>query len=161
MRNLTTCLWFDNQAEEAANFYVSIFKNSKMGRTLYYGEAGKDIHGKPAGSVLTVTFEVNGQEFEALNGGPEFKFSEAVSFIVNCESQEEVDEMWDKLLEGGKPQQCGWLKDKYGVSWQIVPTILGDMLQGPDTGRRERVMDAMLQMVKLDIPTLQQAYDGR
>jgi predicted 3-demethylubiquinone-9 3-methyltransferase (glyoxalase superfamily) len=163
MQKITPCLWFDNNAEEAANFYTSIFKNSKIGNISRYGEAGYEIHGKPAGTVLTIEFELNGQAFTALNGGPMFKFNEAISFQVGCESQEEVDYYWGKLSEGGdeKAQQCGWLKDKYGVSWQIVPTILGKMLQDKDAKKSESVMKALLQMKKLDINTLKQAYERR
>src|SRR5881296_1223338 len=128
MQKITPCLWFDSQAEEAANFYVSIFKNSKIGTVARYGEEGREITGKPKGSVMTLTFELDGQEFMALNGGPMFKFSPATSFIVNCESQQEVDRFWEKLSEGGEEGQCGWLKDKYGVSWQIVPTVVGELL---------------------------------
>lgn len=160
MQNITPCLWFDSNAEEAANFYTSVFKNSQIGKISRYGEAGYEIHGKPAGTVLTVEFELNGHTFTALNGGPMFKFNEAISFQVNCESQEEVDYYWRKLSEGGdeKAQQCGWLKDKYGVSWQIVPTVLGEMLQDKDPKKSERVMKALLQMKKIDIKGLQQAY---
>ncbi len=161
MRKITPCLWFDNQAEEAANFYVSIFKNSRIGRVARYGEEGATVSGKPKGSTMTVTFELDGQEVMALNGGPMFKFSPAISFIVNCETQQEVDRLWEKLSEGGEKQQCGWLKDKYGVSWQIVPTALGEMMQNRDPKRTERVMQALLQMTKLDINGLRQAYEQR
>ena len=123
MQKITPCLWFDSQAEEAANFYVSIFKNSKIGNITRYGEAGAKVSGRPKGSVMTVTFEIEGQDFMALNGGPHFKFSEAISFMVNCETQEEIDEMWEKLSDGGEKGQCGWLKDKYGLSWQIAPPL--------------------------------------
>ena len=161
MQKITPCLWFDNNAEEAVNFYTSIFKNSKIGNISRYGEAGYEIHRKPAGTVLTIEFELNGQAFTALNGGPMFKFNEAISFQVGCESQEEVDYYWGKLSEGGDKtaQRCGWLKDKYGVSWQIVPTILGKMLQDKDAKKSESVMKALLQMKKLDIKTLKQAYE--
>lgn len=161
MQKITPCLWFDDQAEEAANFYASVFKNSKVKSMARYGEAGREIHGKPAGSVLTVAFELDGQEFTALNGGPVFKFNEAISFQVNCKTQEDVDYYWEKLSEGGdeQAQQCGWLKDKYGVSWQIVPAVLGEMLQDKDAKKSERVMTALLQMKKLDIKTLRQAYE--
>ena len=161
MQKITPCLWFDNNAEEAVNFYTSIFKNSKIGNISRYGEAGYEIHRKPAGTVLTMEFELDGQAFTALNGGPMFKFNEAISFQVGCESQEEVDYYWEKLSEGGdkKAQQCGWLKDKYGVSWQIVPTVLGRMLQDKDAKKSESVMKALLQMKKLDIKTLKQAYE--
>jgi predicted 3-demethylubiquinone-9 3-methyltransferase (glyoxalase superfamily) len=149
-------LWFDTEAEEAAEFYTSIFKNSKITNVSYYGPAGP----RPAGTVLTVTFELDGQEFTALNGGPDFKFTEAISLLVNCESQEEVDELWEKLLQGGSEQQCGWLKDKYGLSWQIIPTALGEMMADEDPERANRVMAAMLQMVKIDIEGLKRAYEG-
>jgi predicted 3-demethylubiquinone-9 3-methyltransferase (glyoxalase superfamily) len=161
MQKITPCLWFDSNAEEAVNFYTAIFKNSKIGNISRYGEAGYEIHRKPAGTVLTIEFELNGQAFTALNGGPMFKFNEAISFQVDCESQEEVDYYWEKLSEGGdkKAQQCGWLKDKYGLSWQIVPTVLGKMLQDKDAQKSARVMKALLQMKKLDIKTLKQAYE--
>ena len=161
MQKITPCLWFDNNAEEAVSFYTSIFKNSKIGNISRYGNEGYEIHRKPAGTVLTIEFELNGQAFTALNGGPMFKFNEAISFQVGCESQEEVDYYWEKLSEGGDPnaQRCGWLKDKYGLSWQIVPTILGKMLQGKDGKKSESVMKALLQMKKLDIKTLKQAYE--
>src|SRR3989304_5381083 len=150
MQKVTPCLWFDNQAEEAVNFYVSIFTNSKIGRVARYGEEGANISGRPKGTVMTVTFELDRQEFMALNGGPLFKFTEAISFIVNCETQQEVDRLWEKLSEHGEKGQCGWLKDKYGVSWQIVPTALGEMMQDKDPKKSERVMKAWLQMKKLD-----------
>jgi predicted 3-demethylubiquinone-9 3-methyltransferase (glyoxalase superfamily) len=159
MQKITPCLWFDDKAEEAAKFYVSIFKNSKLGYITRYGEAGAEVSGRPKGSVMTVTFEIEGQEFVALNGGPHFKFSEAISFMVKCETQQEIDEMWEKLSQGGEKGQCGWLKDKYGLSWQIVPPVLSEMLQDKDTKKSERVMKAMLQMKKLDIKTLKQAYE--
>jgi predicted 3-demethylubiquinone-9 3-methyltransferase (glyoxalase superfamily) len=161
VQKITPCLWFDSNAEEAAKFYTSIFKNSKIGRISRYGKEGHEIHGKPEGSVLTVEFELNGQTFSALNGGPIFKFNEAISFQVHCESQSEVDYYWEKLSEGGdeKAQQCGWLKDKYGVSWQVVPGVLAEMLQDKDKQKSERVMKALLQMKKLDIKRLEQAYN--
>ena len=161
MQKITPCLWFDNQAEEAVKFYVSIFKNSKIGSVTRYGEAGAEVSGRPKGSVMTITFQLEGQEFMALNGGPVFKFNEAISFVVNCKTQEEVDRLWEKLSEGGdeRAQQCGWLKDKYGVSWQIVPTVLGEMLQAKDPKKSERVMKALLQMNKIDIEALRQAYE--
>jgi predicted 3-demethylubiquinone-9 3-methyltransferase (glyoxalase superfamily) len=155
MQKITPFLWFDNQAEEAMNFYTSIFKNSKIGNVTRYGEGGPG----PAGTVMTATFQLDGQEFMALNGGPHFTFSPAISFFVNCETQEEVDELWEKLSEGGETEQCGWLKDKYGVSWQIVPTILGEMLQDKDPEKSKRVTEAMLKMDKLDIKILRQAYE--
>jgi predicted 3-demethylubiquinone-9 3-methyltransferase (glyoxalase superfamily) len=160
MQEITPCLWFDTQAEEAAKFYTSIFKNSRIGRIIRYGKEGREIHGKPEGSVLTVEFELNGQPFTALNGGPLFKFNEAVSFQVHCDNQAELDHYWEKLARGGdqKAQQCGWLKDQYGVSWQIVPTALAAMLQDKDSRKSERVMKELLQMKKLDIARLEQAY---
>jgi len=161
MQEITPCLWFDSNAEEAVKFYASVFKKSKIGKISRYGEEGYEIHGKPAGTVLTVEFELNGQTFTALNGGPVFKFNEAISFQVSCKSQKEVDYYWEKLSEGGEKGQCGWLKDKYGVSWQIVPTVLGEMLQGKVTKKSERVMKALLQMKKLDIRKLKQAYAQR
>jgi len=162
MQSITPCLWFDSNAEEAVEFYTSIFKNSKIGNVSRYGEAGHEIHGKPAGSVLTIEFELDGQQFTALNGGPIFKFNEAVSFQVDCETQQEVDYYWEKLSAGGdeNAQQCGWLKDKFGLSWQIVPTVVGQMLRDKDAAKSERVMNALLQMKKLDIRRLQQAYEG-
>ena len=156
MRKLATCLWFDGNAEEAVTFYTSIFRNSKVGNLARYGEAGPGAKG----SVMTATFEIEGQEFLALNGGPMFKFSPAISFVVSCQTQEEVDDYWAKLLEGGAPQQCGWLTDKFGVSWQIVPTILPELMRDKDPEKTKRVMQAMLKMVKLDIKALKQAYDG-
>jgi predicted 3-demethylubiquinone-9 3-methyltransferase (glyoxalase superfamily) len=151
-------LWFDNQAEEAVNFYTSILKNSKIKSVTRYGEAGAEVSGRPKGTVMTIAFQLEGQEFIALNGGPHFTFSPAISFVVTCKTQEEVDELWEKLLEGGEKRQCGWLKDKYGVSWQIVPTVLGEMLQDKDPKKSEKVMEAMLRMGKIDIKTLKQAY---
>ncbi|HZM85533.1 MAG TPA: VOC family protein [Blastocatellia bacterium] len=157
MQKITPFLWFDNNAEEAVNFYVSLFKNSKVLSITRYGEAGPG----PAGTVLTAAFQLQGQEFIALNGGPQFKFSEAISFSVNCETQEEVDQYWEKLSEGGEKGRCGWLKDKYGLSWQVNPVVLGEMLQDEDPEKAKRVMEAMLQMDKLDIETLKKAYEGR
>jgi len=151
-------LWFDDQAEEAVKFYASIFKNSKIKSITRYSEDAAKVSGRPKGSVLTVAFKLAGQEFLALNGGPIFKFTEAVSFIVNCKTQAEVDRLWEKLSEGGEKGQCGWLKDKYGLSWQIVPTILSKMLQDKDARKSERVMSALLQMKKLDIKRLEQAF---
>ncbi len=159
MKKITPFLWFDNQAEEAANFYTSIFKNSKVLNVARYDEAGAKASGMPEGSAMTVAFELNGQEFTALNGGPVFKFTEAISFAVNCESQEEVDELWGKLSADPAAEQCGWLKDKYGLSWQIVPTVLVELLSDPDPEKSKRVMEAMLQMKKIDIATLKQAYE--
>jgi predicted 3-demethylubiquinone-9 3-methyltransferase (glyoxalase superfamily) len=163
MQKISPCLWFDGEAEEAANFYVSVFKGSKIGDVTRYGKEGYEIHGKEAGTVMTVEFEIAGQKFLALNGGPIFKFNEAISFQVHCETQEEVDYYWEKLSEGGdkKAQVCGWLKDKYGLSWQIVPTILPKMLKDKDTEKSQRVMKAMLQMHKLDVQTLIKAYEGK
>ncbi|GAX91055.1 VOC family protein [Effusibacillus lacus] len=163
IQKITPNLWFDTQAEEAAKFYTSIFKNSKIGRITRYGKEGHEIHGMPEGIVMTVEFQLEGQEFVALNGGPHFKFTEAISFIVNCEDQEELDYYWEKLSEGGdeKAQVCGWLKDKYGVSWQIIPTALNEMLSDPDPEKSERVMKALIQTKnKIDIKTLLQAYEG-
>lgn len=160
MPKITPFLWFDDQAEEAANFYVSVFSNSKLGDIARYGEAGEQAAGRPAGSVMTVEFELDGQNFVALNGGPHFKFTEAISLVVNCETQEEVDHFWTKLTEGGQEVQCGWLKDKYGLSWQVVPTIMDEMMKDKDAEKANRVMQAMLQMKKIDIATLQRAYEG-
>ena len=157
MQKITPCLWFDGKAEEAMNFYASIFKNSKITRVMRYGEAGPG----PKGSVLSVTAVLDGEEFMALNGGPHFTFSPATSFFVACATQAEVDAFWEKLSAGGERQRCGWLKDKYGVSWQIVPTVLGDMLQDKDAAKSKRVMEAMLKMDKLDIAGLKQAYELR
>ena len=156
MQKITPFLWFNKEAEEAMHFYVSIFKNSKPGGLTHYGEGGP----RPAGSVLTASFELFGQEFVALNGGPHFTFSEAISFVVNCETQGEVDEHWEKLSAGGKAHQCGWLKDKYGLSWQIVPTALPRMLKDKDPEKAKRVFNAIMKMVKIDIATLQRAYDA-
>jgi predicted 3-demethylubiquinone-9 3-methyltransferase (glyoxalase superfamily) len=163
MAKITPCLWFDSNAEEAVNFYTAVFKNSKIGKVSRYGKEGYEIHGKPEGTVLTIEFELNGRMFVALNGGPLFKFNEAVSFQVACDSQEEVDYYWEKLGQSGdeKAQQCGWLKDKYGLSWQIVPTVLGEMLHDRDAKRSDRVMKALLQMRKIDIEVLRQAYRSR
>ena len=162
LQTITPCLWFDDQAEEAAEFYTAIFKNSRILGVTRYGEAGREIHGKPAGSIMTVAFELDGQAFTALNGGPLFKFTEAISFQVRCETQEEVDYYWGKLSEGGdaRAQQCGWLNDKYGVSWQVVPTALLEMINDPDAEKSRRAMEAMLQMKKIDIETLKRAYAG-
>jgi predicted 3-demethylubiquinone-9 3-methyltransferase (glyoxalase superfamily) len=159
MQKITPHLWFDNQAEEAVQFYVSLFKNSKILNVARYGEAGAKISGRPQGSVMTVTFQLDGQEFIALNGGPLFKFTEAISFLVNCETQAEVDELWEKLSEGGAKGPCGWLKDRYGLSWQIVPKALGEMMQDKDPKKSEKVMAALLQMTKLDLAGLKRAYE--
>jgi len=164
MPKITPFLWFDNQAEEAVKFYTSIFKNSKVGRVLRYGEEAAKISesGRPQGSVLTIEFEIEGQKFTALNGGPEFKFNESISFVVNCDTQTEVDYFWEKLsVDGGQESQCGWLRDKFGVSWQVVPTVLIEMLHDKDSEKTERVMKAMLQMQKLDIKKLNDAYAGK
>jgi predicted 3-demethylubiquinone-9 3-methyltransferase (glyoxalase superfamily) len=162
MSKIAPCLWFDNNGEEAAKFYTSIFKNSKIKNIARYGDAAAQAAGRPKGSVLTVSFELDGQEFLALNGGPIFKINEAVSLMVNCENQDELDHFWNKLSEGGDPkaQQCGWLKDKFGVSWQIVPSMIAKMMADPDPAKTNRVMQAVLQMKKLDIATLQKAYQG-
>jgi predicted 3-demethylubiquinone-9 3-methyltransferase (glyoxalase superfamily) len=156
-QKITPFLWFDDKAEEAMNFYVSLFKNSKVLRVLRYGDAGPG----PKGSIMTAEFQLEGQEFVALNGGPQFKFTEAISFVVNCESQEEVDYFWEKLSEGGERSRCGWLEDKFGLSWQVVPTVLVEMYQDKDPAKSQRVMKAMLQMDKLDIKKLKEAYDGK
>ena len=159
MQRISPFLWFDDKAEEAAVFYTSIFKNSKIRTIVRYGDSGAEVTGRPKGTVMTVAFQLDGQEFVALNGGPQYKFTEAVSFVVNCQTQEEVDEYWKKLSDGGREAQCGWLKDKYGLSWQIVPTILSEMLNDPDPKKADRVMKAMLQMKKIDIKGLKQAYE--
>jgi predicted 3-demethylubiquinone-9 3-methyltransferase (glyoxalase superfamily) len=155
MQKIVPFLWFDGKAEEAMNFYVSIFKNSKIGEVTRYGKAGPGQEG----TVISATFQLEGQEFYALNGGPQFTFTPAISLFVNCETQQEVDELWKKLSEGGAIQQCGWLQDKYGLSWQIIPTILGRLLRDKDAAKAQRVMQAMLQMKKIDIARLKQAYD--
>jgi predicted 3-demethylubiquinone-9 3-methyltransferase (glyoxalase superfamily) len=151
------CLWFDTQAEDAAKYYVSVFKNSKLGKLSRYGKEGKEIHGKEAGSVMTAEFEIEGQKFVALNGGPHFKFNEAVSFQILCETQAEVDYFWDKLAQGGNEGPCGWLKDKFGLSWQVVPAVLPEMLKDENAEKAQRVMKAMLQMRKIDIAALKRA----
>jgi len=162
LKKLVPCLWFDQQAEEAANFYVSIFEKARIGRITRYTAAGHEVHGRPAGSVMTVEFELDGQTFTALNGGPQFKFNEAISFQVMCETQEEVDRFWSKLTLGGddKAQQCGWLKDKFGVSWQIVPSVLDKLMADSDQVKAGRVTNAMLKMKKLDIAALKRAYEA-
>ena len=157
MQKITPFLWFDNNAEEAANFYVSVFKDSKILNVARYSDAGPG----PKGSVMTVDFELNGLEFVALNAGPRFKFTEAISFVVNCETQEEVDYYWERLSDGGEKSRCGWLKDKFGLSWQVTPTILGKLMADKDPGKAKRVMETMLQMDKLDIEPLQRAYEGQ
>lgn len=162
LQKLTTNLWFDTQAEDAARFYVSVFKNSSIGRVSHYGKEGLEIHGRPAGSVMTIEFNLDGSSFTGLNGGPHFKFNEAVSFIINCETQEEIDYYWNKLTEGGDPkaQMCGWLKDKFGLSWQVVPAQLAEMMTDADKAKAGKVMNAMLQMKKIDLPLLEKAYKG-
>jgi predicted 3-demethylubiquinone-9 3-methyltransferase (glyoxalase superfamily) len=162
LQKITPSLWFDDQAEQAANFYTAIFPNSKIGRIVRYGEAGKDFHGKAPGSVMTIEFMLDGQPFSALNGGPIFKFNEAISFQIGCETQAEVDHFWNRLSEGGDPhaQQCGWLKDKFGVSWQVVPNLLMELLSDPDEARSQRIMMAVLRMKKLVIEELKRAATG-
>ena len=162
MQKITPFLWFDDQAEEAVNFYTSLFKNSKIGRIFRNPQEAAEKTGRPVGSVLTIEFEIEGQKFVALNGGPLFKFNESVSFVINCETQEEVDYFWEKLTaDGGEESQCGWLKDKFGLSWQVTPTVLIDMLHDQDPEKAERVMKAMLQMQKIEIPKLKAAYGGK
>ncbi len=161
MQKITPFLWFDDKAEEAARFYTSIFKNSQIRTIARYDEEGAKAAGRPKGTVMTVAFQIDGQEFVALNGGPIFKFTEAISLLVNCQTQDEVDELWDRLSAGGETGRCGWLKDKYGLSWQIVPTILGEMLSDKDGAKSRRVMKVMLQMDKIDIKRLREAYEER
>lgn len=162
VQKITPCLWFDNQAEEAAKFYVSLFKHSAIGVITRYGKEGFEVHGRPEGSVMSVSFSLEGQDFTALNGGPRFTFTEAISFAVRCETQAELDHYWDKRRAGGdeRAEQCGWLEDKYGVSWQIVPAALFEHMVGADSEKSGRVMRALLQMKKLDLAALQRAYDG-
>lgn len=162
IQKISPCLWFDDQAEEAAQFYTGIFKNSKINQVSRYGEAGREAHGKPPGTVMTVAFELEGQAFTALNGGPIFKFNEAISLQINCETQAEVDHYWEKLTAGGdvNAQQCGWLKDRYGLSWQVVPRVLIEMITDPDTKKSGRAMEAMLRMKKIDIAGVKRAYAG-
>jgi predicted 3-demethylubiquinone-9 3-methyltransferase (glyoxalase superfamily) len=160
IQKITPHLWFNNNAEEAAKYYASIFKNSKILNITHYGESAAKVSGRPKGTVMTVTFELEGQLFMALNGGPVFNFSPAISFFVNCETQQEVDDLWEKLSEGGEKEQCGWLKDKFGMSWQIIPNVLGQMLQDKDAKKSERVMEELLQMKKIDIQCLRKAYAG-
>jgi predicted 3-demethylubiquinone-9 3-methyltransferase (glyoxalase superfamily) len=160
MQKLTTCLWFDRNAVEAVRFYTSIFKNSKITGITHYGQAGSEASGQPKGTVMTVAFQIDGQDFLALNGGPHFTFSPAISLIVNCESQSEIDELWEKLSEGGEKGQCAWLTDKYGMSWQIVPTALSEMIQDSNEEKSERVMKALMQMKKIDVDALKQAYES-
>jgi predicted 3-demethylubiquinone-9 3-methyltransferase (glyoxalase superfamily) len=162
MQKITPFLWFDHQAEEAAKFYTSVFKSSKVGRILHYDEPSAKAAGRPVGSVLTIEFEIEGQKFTALNGGPEFKFNESVSFVVNCKTQEEVDYFWEKFIAGGGQESaCGWLKDKFGLSWQVTPIVLIEMLNDKDAKKAERVMKAMMQMQKIDIKKLNAAYAGK
>jgi len=163
VQKITPNLWFATDAEQAVNYYLSVFKNSRIILKTYYGEAGKEIHGMPAGTVMTIEFELEGQRFVALNGGPHFKFNEAVSFIINCETQEEIDFYWEKLTVGGDKasQQCGWLKDQFGLSWQVVPVILDKMITDSNTEKASRAMNAMLKMKKLDIKKLQDAYENQ
>jgi predicted 3-demethylubiquinone-9 3-methyltransferase (glyoxalase superfamily) len=158
MLKITPFLWYDNQAEEAAKFYVSIFKNSKITSVSRYGDEAAKVSGRPAGSVMTVAFTLDGQDFTALNGGPLFKFTEAISFVAHCKTQEEVDHLWEKLSQGGQKSQCGWLKDKYGVSWQVVPDVLMELMQDKNPAKSEKVMEAMLQMNKIEIKALKQAH---
>jgi predicted 3-demethylubiquinone-9 3-methyltransferase (glyoxalase superfamily) len=160
-QKITPCLWFDTEAEEAANFYVSIFKGSKIRSVNRYCKAGHEVHGKPAGSVMAVEFEIEGQKFVGLNGGPQFKFDEAVSFQIHCKTQDEIDYYWSRLTEGGKEVACGWLKDKFGLSWQVVPEPLFEMLSDKDAAKVERVTSAFLKMKKFDIAKLRQAFEGR
>jgi predicted 3-demethylubiquinone-9 3-methyltransferase (glyoxalase superfamily) len=160
-QKITPCLWFDTQAEDAANAYVGIFENSRIVRLSRYGKEGHEVHGRPAGSVMTVEFDLDGQRFVALNGGPHFKFNEAVSFQVHCGTQAEIDYFWGKLGEGGEEGPCGWLKDRYGLSWQVVPAVLPTMLMDPDPDKVGRVTKAFLRMRKFDIAALERAYNGR
>jgi len=160
---LTTCLWFDSEAEEAALFYTSVFKNSRLGKIARFGKEGFEHHGKPEGSVMTIEFEINGQQFLALNGGPVFKFTEAVSLVIHCHTQDEIDYYWNALSEGGDPaaQQCGWLKDKYGLSWQVVPVQLNELMSHSDRAGAQRAAQAMFSMKKFDIDGLQKAFEGQ
>lgn len=162
MQKISSNLWFDRQAEEAVNFYLSVFQDSRILRVSHYGKEGKEVHKMPAGSVMTIEFELEGQQFTALNGGPVFKFNEAVSFIINCDTQAEIDYYWEKLSEGGdkKAQQCGWLKDQFGLSWQVVPRKIGKMLSDADSKKTAAVMKAMLKMKKMDLQKLEEAYEG-
>jgi predicted 3-demethylubiquinone-9 3-methyltransferase (glyoxalase superfamily) len=159
-QTITPCLWFDTEAEEAAKFYVSVFENSRIRQISRYGEAGHDVHGKAAGSVMVVEFEIAGLTFTALNGGPHFKFSEAISFQVMCDTQDEIDYFWRKLAQGGREGQCGWLKDKYGLSWQIVPSVLPQMLADSTGARLDRMMSAVMSMTKFDLETFKRAHAG-
>jgi predicted 3-demethylubiquinone-9 3-methyltransferase (glyoxalase superfamily) len=161
LQKITPCLWFDSEAEDAARFYISVFGNARIGEVSRYGKEGFEIHGRPEGSVMTVEFEIEGQNFTALNGGPHFKFNEAISFQIPCETQEEIDQYWERLSAGGEIQQCGWLKDKFGVSWQIFPADLPDMLRDTDEAKAARAMRALLGMKKFNIEELQEAYEGK
>jgi predicted 3-demethylubiquinone-9 3-methyltransferase (glyoxalase superfamily) len=161
LAKITPCLWFDSQAEEAAKLYTSVFPNSSIDNVSRYGKEGFEVHGRPAGSVMTVAFTIAGQSFTALNGGPLFKFTEAISFQVSCDTQEEIDHYWTKLSEGGEEGQCGWLKDRFGLSWQVVPSALPAMMSDPDPRKGERVMKAFLPMKKFDLAALQRAYEGK
>lgn len=163
LQRITPCLWFDQQAEEAATFYTGVFKNSKITQISRYGDAGQEVHGQAPGSVMLVAFELDGHSFTALNGGPVFKFNEAISFQVSCDSQQEIDDYWNQLSAGGPPeaQQCGWLKDRYGVSWQIVPRAMGELMTSTDPAKSDRVMSAMLKMKKIDLAALQRAFAGQ
>ncbi len=160
MTGITPFLWFDSEAEAAANFYVAIFEDSAITALSRYGEAGREIHGREPGTAMTVSFRLRGQDYMALNGGPNFKFTEAISFMVHCKTQGEVDHFWSRLGEGGEPGQCGWLKDRFGISWQIVPDLLGKLLQDEDRAAAGRAMDAMLKMGRIDMAALQRAFDG-
>ena len=159
MQKITPFLWFDDKAEEAANFYVSVFPNSRIRNVARYGEAGAGVTGKPKGTVMTVAFEIDGQDFIALNGGPVFTISPGISFVVNCKTQKELDDLWEKLADGGQEEECGWLRDRYGVSWQIVPAVLWELMTDPDPAKSDRVMQALLKMRKLDIAGLKKAYE--
>ena len=158
---ITPCLWFDTEAEEAAKFYCSVFKNAKIGKISRYTNAGREVHRKPAGSVMVVEFEIDGQTFTALNGGPNFKFNEAISLQIHCETQADVDYFWSRLTQDGQEGPCGWLKDKYGLSWQVVPAVIPKMMTDPDPMKSERVMNALLKMKKLDIAAIERAYEGQ
>jgi predicted 3-demethylubiquinone-9 3-methyltransferase (glyoxalase superfamily) len=161
MQKITPCLWFDSQAEEAAKFYVSLFKNSRIGNITRYGEAGSQASGQRKGSVMTVSFQLDGQDFTALNGGPHFKFNEAISLMINCDTQEEVDDLWERLSKGGEILECGWVKDKYGLAWQVVPKMFFELISAKEPTKAERAMQAMLKMKKLDIRELKRAAEGQ
>ena len=159
-QKIAPCLWFDTQAEDAARFYTSVFDNSRIKKISRYGKAGREVHGKEPGSVMVVEFEIEGQAFMALNGGPQFKFDEAVSFVVYCETQQEIDHFWSKLSQGGQEGPCGWLKDKFGLSWQVVPAVLPQMMTDADGAKSDRIMSAVMKMKKFDLAALQRAYAG-